>query len=104
MAIPGKKVATGADQLIRINGFLGSAQGTEFMEWLKLVCEVETSLEKEEEFDARSDVTSLTPLCPLRLAKRSGLRSAYYKVVAAQRCGAALLVERMTDERRAAPE
>ena len=100
-----EKKETGTDQLIRINGFLGSAQGTEFMEWLKLVCEVETSLEKEEEFDARSGTASITPLCPLRLAKRSGLRSAYYKVVAAQRCGSALLTERLKkDERRAAPE
>jgi hypothetical protein len=86
------KAGAGAQQIIMISSMLQTEQGRVFMQWFKTVCNVESSLELEEE------QPKAVPICPFRLAKAAGIRAAYYKVVAANRAGTKLLADQLRGE------
>lgn len=65
--------------------FLKTKSGQEFLKYMKQVCHVEETLEPEEVYNKEMQSAGLPhrfPLDPLGLAKRSGMKSIYYKIIA----------------------
>lgn len=84
--IPKKQIAFMAD----VNNFLKTQSGKEFLRYLKQVCHVEETLEPEEVYNKEMKTAGLPnrlALDPLGIAKRSGMKSIYYKIVALMKQG-----------------
>jgi len=73
-----------------VTNFLKTKSGIQFLEYLRKVCHIEDTLEPEEVYNKEMESAGLAsrmPIDPLALAKRQGMRAAYFKIVALQKQG-----------------